>query len=213
MKYIIELTNVCNLDCEMCPRRYADMELGYMSIELWNALFSWIPKGSTILPFWRGESTLHPGFREMIGGLEEYDVVLATNGTYPEAVIDVIPYLSAINVSIHNEESYEGYLKIKNHIHNGRPTIIGSMVEGEREFVGDSRIYKRHTVDGIWGKVEGIEKKDGPLVCSRLNESVFSWDGKMGRCCYVWDMNLPKAQYPDSVCLNCDQWMGDGKTL
>ena len=208
MKYIVELTNDCNLKCGMCPRNYIDMKIGYMSEETWKNTIEKIPYASTILPFWRGESTLHPEFREMVKGLKGYDVVLATNGTNPDVVIDVMPYLSAINVSLHNEESYDGYKKIVGHISNGRPTVIASMVEEEIPLAVVDRVYKKHTVNGIWGKVEGIERKNEPTICERINESIFSWDGKVGKCCYVWDVVASS-----SVCSTCSQWMGYGKTL
>lgn len=206
-KYTVELTNVCNLSCKMCPRNYIDMKLGYMSTELWHKIINEIPLGSTVLPFWRGESTLHPDFREMIMDLRDYDVVLATNGTNPYPILDVMEYLSAINVSIHNRDSYEGYKKIIGHVKGSKPSVIASKVEGEPEFTKIDRVYKCHTVNGIWGKVKGVNgvRKD---KCAKMDESIITWDGEVGRCCYIWD-----TVASSSACSNCDQWMGNGKTL
>jgi len=204
-KYVVELTNDCNLTCEVCPRNYIDMKLGYMSMPMFFNILHDVPKGSTVLPFWRGESTLHPRFCDMIEQLKDYDVVLATNGIKVEPILAVLDYLSVINVSIHNQKSYEGYLELKNHVVDSKPSIIASRVEGEPEFVKDSRVYKRHSEDGIWGKVVGsIGDRSG---CPRLSESVYSWDGQKGKCCYVWDL---KTIDP---CKDCDQWMGNGRTL
>jgi len=212
-KVIVELTNNCNLSCAMCPRHHINMELGYMSMELWRRIISEIPKGATILPFWRGESTMHPNFREMIRELGGYEVVLATNGTNVNSIIDVLPYLKVINVSIHNEDSYAGYHKIKSSITNSAK-VIASMVEGEQEFLDGARLYKRHTIDGIWGKVDGFSKLNMTgEKCQRLLETIITWDGKIGRCCYVWDTNIPMGSYPDEICQKCDQWAGNGRTL
>jgi len=191
----------------MCPRNYIDMKLGYMSTELWHKIINKIPLGSTVLPFWRGESTLHADFREMIMDLEGYDVVLATNGTNPYPILDVMEYLNVINVSIHNRESYDGYKKIISHVKGSKPSVIASKVEGEPEFTKIDRIYKCHTVNGIWGKVNGLNGvRKGK--CAKMDESIITWDGEVGRCCYVWDISASS-----SVCSNCDQWMGNGKTL
>ena len=200
-KYIIELTNDCNLRCEMCPRNYIDMEIGYMSEETWKDTLHNIPMDSTILPFWRGESTLHPDFCMMMEDLAEYkEVVITTNGTNSNLIINVLPYLSVVNVSIHGIGSYEGYLKIREYANGTK--VIASRVEGELPFTAN-RIYKMHTTDGVWGKVDGM---NGPptKVCSRLSETVIAWNGDRGRCCYVWDTS---AQ--NSVCDTCDQWVSD----
>ena len=207
MKYGIELTNDCNLKCEMCPRNYIDMEIGYMDKESWHSIINWIPKGSTILPFWRGESTLHPDFCEMINELDGYDVVLATNGTNPKPVIDVLSCLSSVNVSIHNQDSYAGYMKILGHVYNSRPNVIASMVEGEFPLTTVDRIYRKHTVNGVWGKVEGMDGTKEER-CSKMDEVVITWDGNRAWCAHVWDIFAPQ-----SVCSTCNQWMGNGRTL
>ncbi len=212
-KYVVELTNVCNLDCPMCPRHHINMELGYMSMQLWHKIIGGIPKGSTVLPFWRGEASLHPNFREMISELGDYEVVLATNGTNVNPIIDSIQYLSTINVSIHNEDSYAGYCKIKSSATNSSK-VIASMVEGEPKFLDDIRVYKRHTVGGIWGKVDGLIQTDRVREpCPKLLETVTTWDGEVGKCCHIWDTNISLDPYPDETCQKCDQWMGKGKTL
>ena len=214
MKYIIELTNICNMRCSMCPRNHIDMKLGFMSLATWHNIISDIPAGSTILPFWRGESTLHPYFCEMIDDLKEYNVVLATNGTNPNRIIMSLNRLSAINVSIHNIESYDGYLKIKEHVFGSSPNVIASTVEGEDFFTNADRYYRRHTINGEWGRVNGIKSDIGRgKTCVRLSETVFSWDGGQGRCCYVWDTEIPIGPYPDEVCKKCSQWIGNGKTI
>ncbi len=146
----------------------------------------------------------------MIEGLEGFDVVLATNGTNPQAVIDVIDHLNVVNVSIHGEQSYDGYLEICKHANGTK--VISSAVEGEPFYVTD-RVYKRHTVNGIWGKVEGIEKKEGSPICKKMEESIFTWEGEVAKCCHVWDLSIPIGCDEGSACLKCDQWMGNGKTL
>jgi len=205
VKYTIELTNDCNLKCEMCPRQYTDMEIGYMSNKTWRKIIDMIPFGSTVLPFWRGESTLHPMFNDMMEDLNNYKVVIATNGTNPDLIIKSLPYLSVINVSIHGGRSYDGYLKIKSSATNGT-LVISSKVDSEKEYVSTDRVYRRHTTDGLWGKVDGVVHKER-ILCNETKDNLYSWDGEKMICRHVWDKN---AIHP---CLRCDQWMGNGKTL
>lgn len=186
-----------------------------MSMGLWKMMVDRMPLGSTVLPFWRGESTMHPDFCEMISCLNGCKVVLATNGIITDKIIDVLPYIDVINVSIHNQDSYTGYVSLRDHVIGSKPIVIASMVEGERPLVENPRIYKKHSVDGSWGKVEeiplGLSRGNS---CSRLNETVLSWDGRSCRCCYVWDTSKTKQfNYPDETCSTCNQWAGGDRTL
>ena len=209
MKFVIELTNVCNLKCYMCPRNHIDMKTGYMDTRFWKNIVSMIPEKSTILPFWRGESTLHPFFGEMIRSLSNHDVVLATNGTNVDPILYVLNYFNVINVSIHGQESYEGFLKLKEKANGGKPLVISSTVDGEARFTAPDRIYERHTINGVWGSIKANPvKQEPPAACPKIKETIIAWDGVMGRCSYVWDTSAP-----DSVCETCDEWMGEGKSL
>ena len=68
-RIVTELTPQCNLSCSMCPRNYIQTKDGYMSKDLWRCLVDDIAKNepdAIVLPFWRGESLLHPDFMEVI---------------------------------------------------------------------------------------------------------------------------------------------------
>ncbi len=64
----VELTNHCNLKCSMCPRVYMKSSTGYMSISLFKKIIDEISTYNDIalVPFFRGESLLHPEFIEMM---------------------------------------------------------------------------------------------------------------------------------------------------
>ncbi len=64
----IELTNDCNLKCTMCPRVYMKSSRGFMSMSLFKKIIDEISMHNNIalVPFFRGESLLHPEFIEMI---------------------------------------------------------------------------------------------------------------------------------------------------
>ena len=64
----VELTNNCNLACEMCPRKYMTAKKGYMSFGLYEKIINEITshKDVALIPFFRGESLLHPQFIDMM---------------------------------------------------------------------------------------------------------------------------------------------------
>jgi len=64
----LELTNRCNLNCVMCPRRYMTAPLGFMERSLFTRLIDQISvhAETTLVPFFRGESLLHPQFHALM---------------------------------------------------------------------------------------------------------------------------------------------------
>ncbi|MGM0606883.1 MAG: radical SAM/SPASM domain-containing protein [Candidatus Muiribacteriota bacterium] len=65
---IIELTNFCNLNCKMCPviRRKPE----FMKFKTFKKIISQVKEAelsfNVMLPFWRGESLLHPEFKKIM---------------------------------------------------------------------------------------------------------------------------------------------------
>ena len=64
----IEFTNHCNLNCVMCPRQYMNGPKGYMHPLLYKKIIDEIAghEGVAIVPFFRGESLLHPDCIDML---------------------------------------------------------------------------------------------------------------------------------------------------
>lgn len=58
----MELTNKCNLNCSFCPRIHMEKERGFMDVELAYAIIDEMAEHGvdTLVPFFRGESLLHP---------------------------------------------------------------------------------------------------------------------------------------------------------
>ena len=82
----VEITNTCNLGCIMCPRHNAEENTGFMQFDMYRKIIEeathHLPV--TLVPFFRGESLLHPDLFEMIeiankSGLRP--IQLATNAT------------------------------------------------------------------------------------------------------------------------------------
>jgi hypothetical protein len=186
----------------MCPRRYFPMKIGEMTRSFFEHIVCQLPHDATILPFWRGESSLHPKFESLMLFARQWlqlgRLVVATNGILTDlpkilgfAVADVV------TVSIHNPTSWQGMtriISIKKQIGFKRGKVCASMVEGEKTGVtkkmlkcsDEVRIYEEHTKKGRWGSIGLKVKNQG--WCSRLDtDLVVAWDGSIGRCCYVWE--------------------------
>lgn len=93
----IELTNKCNLDCVFCPRRYMESELDFMKKELFCKIIDELSQypDTIIVPFFRGESLLHPEFDFFIEYMrkksDKFVIQLATNAvSLDEQKIDII---------------------------------------------------------------------------------------------------------------------------
>ena len=247
-KLTIELTNICNLSCDPCPRHHLDMKLGFMTTQLFENLIDQLEPDTVVLPFWRGEPLLHPDARDLLRYLvyAQMKPILATNGHNITTLVTepiIFRGMKAINVSLHNLDSYSAYLWLMTTkaAYHSDVDIQLSYVENEIledfpiELLGrlDLRRYKQHSFNGVWGCTNA-----GPVAyrdwCKRLDDDlVITWDGQVSRCCYVWEpikgldanimslrdiWNSPQLceirdNYPDDICAKCDQWRGGGRTL
>ena len=80
----IELTNVCNLKCKMCPLPYMKREKGYMDIDLFKKIVFELSKSpvETVALSLFGESMLHKEFSEFlrIAKSAGLNIFLSVNG-------------------------------------------------------------------------------------------------------------------------------------
>ncbi len=111
-KTYIEITNVCNLNCEFCPSCARRPE--FMTIELFEKILSEIKNYSDHIYFHvKGEPTLHPllGTFLDIALAYGYKVNITTNGTLIESSKETMlnkPALRQVNFSLH---SFDANLK------------------------------------------------------------------------------------------------------
>lgn len=248
-KVTLELTNECQLKCTMCPRHHLDMKVGYMPDYFFRTLMSQLPQEATVITFWRGESTLHPWFDDLMvfarNWLRNGTLIVATNGlsiTMRDTPIWGLMAAHVVSVSIHNSLSYQGLVRLlkQRDVYNKKLKVTATMVEGEKtgvhpgslEIADEVRIYTEHTKKGKWGSVPEFKAK-ARTECARLRtDLVVTWDGRISRCCYVWEpipglsakttslsdiINSPELKmisesYPDKICRACSQW-SDSRTI
>lgn len=79
----IEITNRCNLDCAMCPRKNFGLVYKDMDFNVLKQVVEKIPSSSEIILTGWGEPLLHPDIHKIISLFNEKDcfVRLTTNGT------------------------------------------------------------------------------------------------------------------------------------
>ncbi len=104
-KICIELTDYCNLNCEMCYRKTWTQASGHMKDELLDSLLAQINQLSEVEEIVLGgigEPTCHPRFYEVLEALKAYPLTVTTNGTTLEMdmALQLARYAKRIVVSI-----------------------------------------------------------------------------------------------------------------
>lgn len=207
-RIVLELTPLCNLACHMCPRHYIKENDGYMESTLFMRLVDEIAlanKDAIILPFWRGESCLHPKFAELVQYAidKELRIHLSTNGHYNSKENCAVFYqCEFLTFSIHTTKGFENAQTIlANKPKDCTTTFQISFVDSEKttakylqHCVNDSnllgfdsiRLYTEHTRDGKFGK-SSAQKEHTRIFCPKLSHTfVVSSDGYFSRCNHIW---------------------------
>lgn len=206
-RVVLELTPKCNLSCSMCPRNYIKENEGFMTKGLWKRLIDEIAEqspDSIILPFWRGESLLHPEFAEFIEYAlsKSLRIHVSTNGhliTGESAAL--LAKCELVTFSVHAPLGYgkaKEFLKTKQ---ENKPIVQVSFVAGETteailkklidtpdlEGFDNIRLYEEHSKDGVFGKSScSIDVPRG--FCRKLLDTVvIDFSGKVSRCNHIWE--------------------------
>lgn len=173
----VELTNYCNVSCVMCPRHYMQGSKGYLEYSLFCKLADEIAahEGTAVVPFFRGESLMHPEAVAMLRYAKSKGIgpiQLATNATLltqevAEALVDLkIDFISfsvdSIDPAAYRQirrgaelatvlRNIEELCAIRRGRGNGRPEIQVSVVhtEGTASGIRDFVEYWRERVDRV----------------------------------------------------------------
>jgi len=227
-RIVIELTPQCNLSCSMCPRHYIQAKDGYMSKALWKLLIDDVADtdpNAVVLPFWRGESLLHPDFIEFINYAlnRSLKIHISTNGNLVTGdYADILSRCEFVTFSIHTQAGYKNAMKFLSLKKKHKPVVQVSFVKGEEseeilwtiintDNLGgfdNVRLYEEHTKDGIFGN-SGSTLEASRIFCPKLQSTfVIAYDGSISRCNHIWEteneLNLNDMSIQDawnSVCL------------
>lgn len=204
-RIVIELTGQCNLNCRMCPRHYVAGIENFMASCLWRKLIgeiATIRPDAIVIPFWRGESLLHPQFCEFM----EYAlqrrlrIHMCTNGhRMTEDHTRTLLQMEFVTFSIHTLDGFENAKKFAALRNGDSPGVQASFVDCETTMqscftslinspnlggFNSVRVYKEHTLDGVFGKGDSIGER---VFCQKLCDTlVIAVDGSISRCNHQW---------------------------
>jgi len=208
-RVVLELTPLCNLSCAMCPRHYIEETAGHMDATLFRKLIDEIEavNSETIaLPFWRGESCMHPEFVSLLNyALDKgIRVHLSTNGHFmaPE-FMDIFYRCEFVTFSLHSRCGYENALHlIEQKPADCRTAFQVSFVDSEmssKKYLEECisggclkgfdsvRLYEEHTIGGEFGKSTSKAVVDR-TYCPKLTHTfVIDADGGFSRCNHIWE--------------------------
>lgn len=172
---------------------------GYMNRKLYKNIINQLPNSTVIVPFFRGESTLHKHFPAFMQQLKRFKAVqLATNGDFlnyqnKKAILQNVTFFS---LSLH-EESHPNHKQLrflKKLRAAGVETQVSFVGELEnrigfvshwRSYIDRIRLYTPHSTDGF-GNMQGCNP---PLsTCNKpFEDMIIYWDGGVGMCNHDWD--------------------------
>lgn len=207
-RIVIELTPECNLSCRVCPRKYIEEKKGHISRSLWIKLIDEIAEcspESILIPFWRGESLLHPDFSDLIeiALKKSLRIHISTNGVLMnDEILRLLAKCEFVTFSIHTISGYNNAKKFLNSRNGKHPVVQVSFVEGERpmkdicsaivassnlEGFDSARVYAQHSKDGIFGSMDK-KAKEKRIFCPKLEDTlVIAYDGRISRCNHIWE--------------------------
>ncbi|MGL4337851.1 MAG: radical SAM/SPASM domain-containing protein [Turicibacter sp.] len=119
-KVYIEITNICNLSCEFCPK--TNRTLKFMQEEEFETIVKKVkPYTDHIYLHLMGEPLLNPNLKSFldISHQQNLKVNLTTNGTLLPKVKDILiasPAIRQINISLHSFEANESHLTLQSYV-------------------------------------------------------------------------------------------------
>ncbi len=209
-RYIdIELTNLCNFRCKMCPtgQNTTKRTKGFMSDEIWNIIFKQLSEYKIAIRFIRwGEPTLHHRLYDWIAKAKNNGLLvhINTNGKLLDIDMIIKCGLDSIKFSFQGlgREEYlewrqEDYFlelteKIKDiYSRNPRPyimigtTIINMNIDGNVFRTMMSPISDKVIIGQTRILSEPVKQhRECPEVFDKLS---INWDGTVSACCGDYD--------------------------
>ena len=206
-RIVVELTPRCDLSCAMCPRHYISETNGTMREKLWRKIIDEVANVSPqaiVLPFWRGESLLHPDFIFLLEYALEKNIRIhiATNGIQvKEKTLGLLLKCEFVTFSIHTLKAYVHAQELLVLRKGGKPVIQVSFVREEKRTENllkqivhskdlkgfdSARIYEPHSKNGVFGKAARSELTPRTFCLKLKNTLVIAHDGSISRCNHIW---------------------------
>lgn len=172
-----------------------------MSIALFLKVVLELPSDTVVVPFFRGESLMHPYFNIMMPYLKRFsEVQLATNADYltPKTKASILQACTFVSISLHSymfphKTTFTGFLHdLRERGVETQVSIVNTLLHGKhggftaawQKHVDRVRIYREHSRNGF-GSLDGQQPKG---ACSKpFTDMVVYWNGKAGLCNHDWN--------------------------
>lgn len=121
-KVYVEITNICNLSCDFCPK--SSRKLEFMSVKTFSKILDQIkPHTNYIYLHVKGEPLLHPSLDKLLDISFEkgFNVNITTNGTLINQTKEILlskPAVRQINFSLHSLDGNKDSKIFKDYISN-----------------------------------------------------------------------------------------------
>jgi len=121
-KMYIEITNVCNLSCDFCPKNSRTQK--FMSLEEFDLITTRLQGFGKFINFHvMGEPLLHPqlGNFLLVAEKKDFQVNITTNGTLINKVSEILlnsKALRQVNFSLHSFDANESSVSMEDYLEN-----------------------------------------------------------------------------------------------
>lgn len=208
-KVYIEITNVCNLSCNFCPK--TSRKLQFMDEDAFIEIIKKVkPYTDYIYLHLMGEPFLNPNLKRFLEISHEYGlkVNITTNGTLINNVKDILlksEALRQVNISLHSFEANEETMTLEEYIDNVMNFILEAREKGK--IITSTRLWNMDSEN-----LKGSNKYNqdiADMIKSKLNLEIDLKEAlKNSRGIKLWDkvyLNMAeKFEWPDIDKLDTD---------
>lgn len=163
-KMYIEITNVCNLSCDFCPKNSRVPK--FMTIEEFDLITTRLQGYGKFLNFHvMGEPLLHPDLGDflLIAEDKDFKVNITTNGTLVKRVSDILlkrKALRQVNFSLHSFDANDNDAGINNYLDN--------IIEFTKRALAKGDLYVSYR---LWNLEDLAYKEENEKIFSYLEKS------------------------------------------
>lgn len=187
MNLQIELSTVCNWDCNYCPRPSLTRMKEFISYGTFHkAVDTFIEETTTLILSKDGEPLMHPDFGDLFAyAVRKYTgkIDIYTNGVFlTNDILDILGAASN-NINIFITDHITG----RDGIQDSTKTLTNFTNAVNRRYTNISFTLTRHSFNGqtkedeIWLRTWNVYKHDHPSVSAiHLNQHRNSWAGFVG---------------------------------
>lgn len=194
----INITELCNLKCEMCPRSqgYPNENL-HMSaetlkkiVESVNDFVEYAGSNITFSITGRGEPSLHNNYRELLNYVitnknEKVKILVNTNGYKFDQYLDLYEKIERVSLNVYYNHTVEEYENLKKIYSNNKNITVCLRHIGNEITPQVQRQPYNNRAGTIENEITIINLEDN--YCHKPFTNIFiDWNGDYNLCCNDW---------------------------